>query len=234
MSNEIIRSVGTIIKREKLASVENETNSKSLILESFLPYPGYHGTTTPDKLDPESLFVVTKGNYSDEQIIRAIQKVKDNYSIYFDAAPGTIFLKNNPVNIIRFKDLTYNMISEVIEHFNDAGIEFEKARKILPYDSIIKIHKFFNLNKLEDGIYEDMDCKEYFYVKVPNYPEWDSFEEITKNIKYNIEDLIFDGAQTSVYDSNGLVDFVRIYDKNRYTDKLSYIRKCYLDAFDKL
>ena len=234
MNVDIIRSVGTIVKKEKLASVENETNSKALILESSLPYPGYHGTTTPDYLEPESLFAVTKNTYSDEQIIRAIQIVKNNCKISFDAAPGTIILKNNPVSIIRFKGLPYNLISEVIEHFITTGIEFEKARKIAPYMGIIYIRKFFNLNKLSDGIYEDTDVKEFFYVQVSKFPEWDVFENITKNIKYSIEDLDFDGAQTSVYDSNGIIDFVRIYDKNRYIDKLAYIKKCYVDAYDKL
>jgi hypothetical protein len=234
MSNNIIRSVGTIVKKEKLASIENATSSKTLILESLLPYPGYHGTTIPDKLEPESLFAVTKLIYQDEQIIRTIQKVKESCKITFDAVPGTIFLKNNPVNIIRFKGIGYNMISEIIKHFTDAGINFEKVRKIAPYGSIIRIRKFFNMNMLSEGIYEDMDVKEFFYVQVSKYPDWDTFEEITRNIKYNIEDLVFDGAQTSVYDAQGLVDFVRIYDRNRYTDKLSYIRKCYQDAYNKL
>ncbi len=234
MCIDIIRSVGTIVKCEKLASVENETNSKALILESFQPYPGYHGTTIPDDLEPESLFAVTKNSYTDEKIIRAIQRVKKVCSISFDAAPGTIILQNNPANIIRFKGLPYNMVSKVIQHFIDERIEFEKERKIAPYDSIINIRKFFTMNKLSEGIYEDMDVKEFFYVQVSKFPEWDVFEEITRNIKYNIEDLIFDGAQTSVYDANGLVDFVRIYDKNRYIDKLSSIRKYYLDAYNKL
>jgi len=172
--------------------------------------------------------------YSDEQIIRAIQNVKKIYSIWFDAAPGTIFLKNNPVNIVRFKGISYNLIAEVLQHFTDAGIEFDRARKITPYESIISIRKFFNLNKLEEGIYEDLDVKEFFYVQVDSYPEWGVFEEITKNIKYNIEDLVFDGAQVSVFDSEGIVDFVRIYDEKRNIDKLSYIRKCYIDAYKKL
>ncbi len=234
MNIEVIRSVGTIVKKEKLASVENETNSKALILESFLPYPGYHGTTTPDYLDPESLFAVVKNNYSDEQIIRAIQKVKSKNNILFDAAPGNVFYKNNPVSIIRFKDLPYEKVGEVIDCFEKAGIDFERARKVAPYESIISIRKFFNLNKLGEGIYEDLDVKEFFYLQVNGNPEWDKFDSITNSIRYNIEDLVFDGAQLSVYDSNGLVDFVRIYDKNRNTDKLDYIRKCYVDAYAKL
>ncbi len=234
MEENIIQSVGTIVKKEKLASVESETNCKSLILESLLPYPGYHGTTIPDKLEPESLFVVTKKAYTNEVIIRAIQKVKSATKITFDAVPGTIFLKNNPVNIIRFKDLSYGLISEIVGLFIDAGIEFERAKKISAYETIISIRKFFRLNKLSENIYGDMDVEEFFYLQVPQLLSWDTFEEMTKNIKYNISDIVFDAAQTSVYDVSGLVDFVRIYDKDRNVDKLASIRDSYLAAFGKL
>lgn len=234
MIDNIIQSVGAIIKKEKLASVENETNSRFLILESLLPYPGYHGTNIPDNFEPESLFVVTKSMYNDEQIIRSIQKVKENYNRPFDAAPGTIYIKNNLVNIIRFKGLSYNMISEVLEHFMDVGIEFEKIKKIAPYESIIKIRKFFRLNKLDDGIYEDMDEKQYFYLKVNEHIDWDTFEEITQNIRYNIGDIKFDAAQTSVYDAFGLVDFVRIYHRNKDVKNLISIRQNYVSTFQNL
>ncbi|MBC8320211.1 MAG: hypothetical protein H8E34_05770 [Bacteroidetes bacterium] len=234
MSNNIIQSVGTIVKKEKLASVENETNSRALILESLLPYPGYHGTTIPDKLEPESLFVVTKNVYNDERIIRTIQEVKKSTKIHFDAVPGTIYLQNNLVSIIRFKDVSYNTIAELIENFIREGIEFEKAKKIAPYEGIIRIRKFFRLSKLIEGIYEDMDVKEFFYLQVPVLIDWEEFEVITRNIKYNIENNVFDAAQTSVYDAQGLVDFVRIYDKNTNIDKLSSIRKSYLNAIEKL
>ncbi len=234
MKYSIIQSVGSIVKKEKLASVETETNSKVLILESLLPFPGYHGTTIPDKLEPESLFVVTKKDYNDETIIRSIQKVKKITKVTFDAVPGTIFLKNNPVNIIRFKDLSYGLVSEVIEHFIDVGIEFEKSKNIPAYETIIKIRKFFKLSKLSDNIYEDMDVKEFFYLQIPELLGWDAFEDMTKNIKYNIGDVVFDAAQTSVYDASGLVDFVRIYDKDRNSDKLSSIRESYIKAINKL
>jgi len=234
MEDIIIQSVGTIVKKEKLASVESQTNCKSLILESLLPYPGYHGTTIPDKLEPESLFVVTKKEYTDEVIIRSIQKVKNLTKITFDAVPGTIFLKNNPVNIIRFKNLSYGLISEIVGLFIGVGIQFEKTKNIVAYETIIGIRKFFRLSKLSENIYEDMDAKEFFYLKVPELLEWDTFEEMTKNIKYNIGDIVFDAAQTSVYDVSGLVDFVRIYDKDRNVGKLASIRDSYLAAFGKL
>ncbi len=234
MNDNIIQSVGTIVKKEKLASVEHETSGKVLILESLLPYPGYHGTTIPDKLEPDSLFAVTKNIHLDETIIRSIQKVKKELKIPFDAAPGTIYLKNNPVNIIRFKGLSYGKVSEVIQHFKDVGVEFEKAKRISPYVSIIRIRKFIRLCKCVDGIYEDMDVKQFFYLKLPSLLNWNEFEEMTKNIKYNIESIVFDAAQASVFDSNGLVDFVRIYDKDKDVEKLISIRNSYLNAIEKL
>jgi hypothetical protein len=233
MKDSIIQSVGTIVKKEKLASVERETNCKALILEALLPYPGYHGTTIPDKLDPESLFVVLKKNYSDEKIIRLIQKVKKNSKVPFDAVPGTINLMNKSVNIIRFKYLSYGLVSVVVEHFIDAGIEFEKSKKIPSYESNIIIRKFFRLNKLSEGVFEDMDIKEFFYIRVPVLISWDDFENITKNIKYNIGDINFDAAQTSVYDHSGLVDFIRIYDKTKDLNKLISIRDSYLKAISR-
>ncbi len=233
MKDSIIQSVGTIVKKEKLASVERETNCKALILEVLQPYPGYHGTTIPDKLDPESLFVVTKKSYSDEKIIRSIQKVKKIGKVSFDAVPGTINLKNSLVNVIRFKYLPYGLVSEVIEYFIDTGIEFEKAKKVSLYESNIIIRKFFRLNKLSEGVFEDMDVNEFFYLRLPVLVSWDDFEKITINIKYNIGDINFDAAQTSVYDASGLVDFVRIYDKTKDLNKLISIRDSYLNAISR-
>ncbi|MBT3173946.1 MAG: hypothetical protein HN336_03795 [Lentimicrobiaceae bacterium] len=234
MSNDIIRTVGTILKREKLASVVHETKSKALILESLQPFPGYHGTTIPDKLEPEALFVVTRVKYHDEQIIRSTQKIKRICKINFDAVPGTLFIENKPVNIIRFKDLSYDMAGEIINYFIDEGIEFKKSRRISPYESKIYIRKFFNLKKVDDGIYEDLNMNEFFYLMVDGYPKWEVFEEITKNIKYNVHDMVFDAAQLSVYDTSGLIDFVRIYDQDRHVERLAKIRKYYEKAYSKL
>ena len=151
--NDIIQSVGTIVKQENLASVEHDTNCKALLLESLLPYPGYHGTTIPDRLEPDSLFAVTKTDHNNESIIRVIQKVKSNCDINFDAVPGTIMLDNSPSRIIRIKGLPYAKAGDVIKLFEKYGIQFKKERKIAPYDSLIHIFKFFDMKKLSDGIY---------------------------------------------------------------------------------
>ena len=59
MDRNIIQTVGTLTKKETLASVQDEMNCNILMLESQQPFPGYHGTTVPEMKEPESLFALT-------------------------------------------------------------------------------------------------------------------------------------------------------------------------------
>ena len=234
MNNRTIQTIGTIIKKEQLASVVHDTRSSALILESLEPFPGYHGTTIPDRLEPDSLFVATKIMYNDERIIRAIQAVKMVYPLRFDAAPGTINFQNNPVNVIRFKFISYHAISELIECFRETGIEFMKSKKVAPYTSIIKIRRHFKMNEIQEGIFRDGDNNQTYYIQVPVQLRWATFEKITMQLKYNLENNNFDAAQTSVFTEFGLLDLVRIYDQDASPGKLQFIRNNYLEAISKL
>jgi len=234
MSERIIESLGTITKKERLASVENETHSNSFILENIKPYPGYHGSTVPDSLEPDSLFGVTKLLYNDERIIRAIQAVKRVTDKTFDAAPGIVTIQNEINHFIRFKFLQYKQAGEVIREFVNAGIEFRRKRKIAPFETIIRVKKFFKMKEAMDGVYHDLLDENTYYLHIPAFLRWVTFEKITMNIKYNMEDKNFDAAQTSVYTKEGLMDFVRIYDKDSCQGKLIHIHERYLEAISKL
>lgn len=234
MNKRTIQTFGTIIKKEQLASVENSTGGQALILESLQPFPGYHGTTIPDRLEPDSLFAVTSTMYSEERILRAIQAVKKVYPIHFNAAPGSLFLKNNPVNVIRFRCLSYNAIAELIGYFKEMGIDFAKDKKVAPYECIIRINKFFKMEEIHEGVFMDSDNAETFYIEVPVQMDWNTFEQVSNQIKYNIEDNNYDAAQASVYNENGLLDLIRIYDQDCSPDKVLYIRNNYLEAISKI
>jgi hypothetical protein len=234
MSERIIESLGTITKKERLATVESETNSNNLILENIKPYPGYHGSTIPDSLEPDSLYAVTKLLYNDERIIRGIQAVKKVTDLSFDAAPGVVTIQNETNHFVRFKFLQYGQSGGVVNEFMKAGLEFRRKRKIAAFETIIRVKKFFRLKEGMDGIFYDMEDKNMFYLNIPAYLRWVTFEKITMNIKYNMEDKNFDAAQTSVYTEEGLMDFVRIYDKDSCQGKLIHIQERYLEAISKL
>jgi hypothetical protein len=234
MEIQTLSSIGVISKRENLASVEHETHSTALVLESLHPFPGYHGTTVPDRTDPKSLFLVTKNIYGDDRIIRSIKQVKKNFPHFFDGAPGLINLYNKPTGVIRLKYLPYNLVGELISAFQDLGLEFIKNRKVNNYGSIIKITKYFMLEEVSEGIWHDQNWKELYYLNLPLQLRWNSFEKITSSIKNNVEDNNFDAALTTLYDKDGVLDLVRIYDENSCQGKLIFIHEKYLEAIKYL
>ncbi len=234
MNNEIIQTIGTVIKKEKLASVDIQTPGNALILESLEPYPGYHGTTIPDRLEPDSLFAVLKINYNDERIFRVIQAIKKEHPISFDATPGSVMLQNKPVHVIRLRHLSYNALPEIIGLLRGHGIEFVKAKKVPPYESIIRIRKYFKMEKIGDAVYHDLTNNETYYIEVPAQMRWVTFEKVTLHLKYNLKDNKFDAAQTSLFTEDGMMDLVRIYDFDCKPAKLEFIHSQYLDTLSKL
>jgi hypothetical protein len=233
MSSKIFQTVGTVTKEERIASVESETFTNILLLESQLPFPGYHGSTVPDKLHPDAIFAVTKLIYNDERIIRSIQSVKNKVQLNFDAAPGTLNFQNKDVNFIRFKGLQYHSFGDVIREFENCGIEFKKHRAVSPYTTLIRVRKFFKIKEVLDGIYADLDNPKFSYLEIPLQMRWNRFKRITMDIRYNVEDKHYDAAQTSIYTEKGLMDFVRIYDKEFCQGKLIFIRDKYLELVSK-
>ena len=228
MNKDTLTTLGTITKKEQLRSVDLE-KCKSLLLETSNPFPGYHGHNLPEKSVPESLFLITKINYSDEEIIRAIQKIKQSTHPEFDATPCSISLQNSTSYGIRFKDLSYAEVPEVVKLFGKYGILFKDKKQVVPYDSVIHIRKFFKMNEAEDGIYIDAECTNQFYLRLPKPLTWDLFEKMTISLKYNIEDSNFDAALVYIYTEKGIVDLVRIFNFDYSIEKLKLIRHKYLE-----
>lgn len=234
MATKSIETFGKLIKKEKFRSVENETFSDKLVLENTEPYPGYHGTTIPDSLEADSLFVITNVNYNDERLIRAIQTVKPRVETKFNGATGSVKYQNKAYNFIRFKYLPYHKVGDVLRHFEDTGIDFMRYRKVAPYESLIEVRKYFKMDEKSDGIYQDKYEKNSSYLLLPKPLTWNNFEKITMGIKYNMDDINFDCAQTIVYCEDGFMDLVRVYDEKSSVKKLNHIRSKYLEAVNKL
>lgn len=233
MSSTHYSTIGLITKKETLSSVENPTNSHSLILENLSPFPGYHGLTIPDSLEPDSMFAITKLMHKVEVVIRAIQEVKLKLDFAFDAAPASFSINNEARNSIRFKNLKYDLIGDVLREFEKKGIFFRKAKKVQSYDAIIKVYKFFILDEISENIFKDIEDKNMYYFSVPALLRWNTFEKITMNCKYNLDDNNFDAALASVFINKGIIDLVRIYDSNSSIEKLNIIRKKYIEALGK-
>ncbi|MCF8365533.1 MAG: hypothetical protein K9H16_07120 [Bacteroidales bacterium] len=234
INKNIFEAVGTIIKKEILSSIEHDT-SKALVLETLKPYPGYHGTTIPDQLNPISLFFVTDKKYSGEKVIRATMAVKKEFSEPFDATPGQITVFNALTPCIRIKDLnTYERISELVDLYRKHGIDFIKDRKVDEFYGLIKIRKYFELENIEDGLYKDLKMPQMAYFFVPNQISWDVFESITHNLKVNPEYNNFDAALGIFFPPDLVIDAVRIYNVEIDMEHVKMLRDKYLQEIKRI
>ena len=227
----LLETIGTIEKKEMLGPV----GYKELVLETFHPFPGYHGTTVPDHTTPYSLFAITRSKYTDEKIIRAIQKIKNDHHFKFDATPGLVTLYNMLNPCIRFKDIkSYDEVPAILKAFVDEGIEFMSNRNIEPFTGIIKVRKYFLVEVISDNFFKDVEEVNMHYFTIPLQLRFNQFEKITIDLKHNLEDSRFDAALGTIYRKSGVIDVIRIYDDKCSPERLDMIRTKYLQAIHNL
>jgi hypothetical protein len=227
----LLETIGTIEKKEMIGPV----GYKQLVLEAFQPFPGYHGTTVPDSVKPNSLFAITRSKYTEEKIIRVIQKIKSEKGLEFDATPGMVTLYNMLNPCIRFKNLlTYDEMPAILKAFETEGIEFMSNRNIEPFSGLIKVKKYFYVEVLSDHFFKDVDEPNMHYFTIPVQLRFNQFEKITIDLKHNMEHPNFDVALGTIYRKSGLIDVIRVYDDNCTPEKLEMIRSKYLQAIDNL
>jgi len=230
----LFETVGTISKKELLASFDYETDN-AMVLESLKPYPGYHGTTVPDSLNPNSLFFVTNKKYSGESIIRATMEVKKTFEPTFDAVPGQITVFNTLTPCIRIKNLmSIHNIEPLVKSYREAGIGFLKSKKILSFNGLIKIRKYFTLDIVDSGIYFDIEVPQMAYFEIPGLLSWNTFEEITYRLKPNVDYNNFDAALGVFFTPKGVVDVVRIFHETLQIKDIRYLREKYLEEISRL
>ncbi|MCB0824062.1 MAG: hypothetical protein KDC09_15300 [Bacteroidales bacterium] len=232
-----IETFGTIMKKEILASLEEEFCAGALVLESKFPFPGYYHDTIPDKkvLNPGSIFLVTKIQHQEEDIMRTNHEVKKIFKKKFDATVGQVVVFNETRPCIRVKFLDdYNFVPELVELYKQSGIQFLKFRKVKPYYNLIKIRKYFVLETTEPGIYCDANEKQMCYLQIPGNFTWNQFEKTTLDLKRNLDNDQFDAAMGTIYRQNCLVDMVRIYTEKINMDELRMLQKKYVEAVKKL
>jgi len=205
-------------KQERLVQFETgSTKIKELILSDANPYPGYYSETPADTqaTKPKYIFAAMKqgeGCYEDI-VLRAAFKIKKILDYDFEANYGRISLFNKTKPCIRIKIDNLSKVPELIKLFNKEGILFQPAEKITPYDSLIRIRKYMTFTELSEDIYSG-DKENHYYIQVPEKLEWKEFVKLIISIRSSGDFGIFDAAQTSLYQKNKIIEFVRIYTKS--------------------
>ncbi|MBP6976856.1 MAG: hypothetical protein PHD61_00125 [Bacteroidales bacterium] len=211
-------TIGIIIKKEKLASYESNVPLQEMILEDLAPFPGYYDSfqvPIPEKeLLPNHLFFVARGmDYlNDDEFIRNTTRIRENTGWEFNAVQGQLLLFNKTHPCIRINTSQLGIVPELIEAYKNTGLEFIRWKRIKPYESIIKIRTFYQLDEVHEGIYHHRTRPELHFITIPFMPPWETFEEISLLIRMNSDYKRYDAALAAAYSADGMIDMVRIYD----------------------
>lgn len=228
-----IESLGFIVKKEKLATFASEIRYPELVLEDLDPFPGFYDQyflpANEKEHKPRSVFMILKvfDVCHEDEFIRKTMHLKSVHNIKFDAVPGNLILFNKPVPCIRVFMDDYNELRELINHYKQMGLLFAPHKDVKPYQSLIKLRKYFEMDRMEIGIYHAADQHNTYYIEVPKFMGWDDFEQVSIAIRNNWDHKIYDAAQAAIYEKSGIVDMVRIYDKKISLQNLQYLQEKY-------
>jgi len=232
--SQLIEVTGYIQKEEILTPVGDNIVANTSVLESLHPFPGYYGDNYPDKSQPRSIFILLNEPYSFEEIARKTKRIKRRFQFDFNASEGTIFISPYEYNCLRIKYLqSFTNLPELQKEYMNEHIKFYKGKDIRK-KAIIRINKVFRVYESNGGIYKDADDPYKCYLEIPEKLPWEDFIRITRNIKNNLVDHMFDAALGVIYRSQELIDVIRIYDQEKDDSKMQKLKQMYLEEINRL
>jgi len=228
----IIETMGSIAKVEKLETLSGNILENTLVLEEIAPFPGYHGGNLPSGYNPTAVYLVLKKKVSTVRIMRITQHILKYFKHDFDGTAAEICINNDVFNCVRLRNFNkYEILPDLQKAYMHEGLKFMKKKKIAGA-GIIEIKKHFELEKLAEGMYKDLEDPLMYYLQIPKHLIWSLFIEITTSIKHNLDDLSFDGALGAIY-MKEITEVVRIFARDVSVDDLQKIRERYLEELRK-
>jgi len=225
-----IERFGWVTKEEPLSIVTDPNLDLNItILESTAPFFGYYADQ-PREDKPEHLYWVLDQYYNHEKLSRVLAHIRSNCYHKLDGATGDISVSNEYFHVVRMHNLKrYSQIHQVQTMFEDQGIKLKKSsRKIQNQMGIININKFLQLSPVQEGIFKEENKPHRAYFAIPNYISWDSFKEVTKEVKFDTSLLFFDAARAAYMERGEIIELVRVYRENLTLDQVVSIRDRYL------
>lgn len=221
--------LGKIIKQENIDTVDENKLPKTFVINVPNPHNSYYSRFT-DVEKPDSIIFVTKTPNSFEKTLRVTNGINKKFGLNLDGAKCEITIGSRKLNGIRIKGINrYPEIIKIQQYYSDEGYEFAKNEKFKDTDSLIRINRFFNVEKLAEGIFKSNIEDDVYYAVIPRYMSWDEFRTITFEIKNNISDKNYDIAKGIVYIHGGVKEVLRIV-KPKYTlESLQLIQQKYIE-----
>ncbi len=221
--------IGKIIIQENIDTVNENKIPKTFIINVPDPYKNYYGRFTEVE-KPNSIIFVTKTPNSFEKILRVTKKINKEHNLKLDGAKCEITIGDRKLNGVRVKGLNrYHEIETIQEYYAKEGYDFAKSEKFENKEALIRINRFFKIEKLAKGIYKSKNDSDVFYVKVPRYMSWEEFKRLTYEVKHNVTDSRYDIAKGIFYTKGGIVEMLRIVKPKATIELLKTIQSKYIE-----
>ncbi len=199
---------GYILKKEQLESFDESLQKDASVLVASNPFPGLEHHKSVN-----IYYLVIENNElkNNEDLIRITQNININYNKNIDASPCELTIYNKLYKTIRIYNHQPSELKEIIELYKTYGLVFQKNQVITPFISLIKLHKYFELTNISEGIYYGTNNAQFYYFKILNKLTWAEFELIITQAKKSGEYEHCDFALAVFYSKAGFDDFIRIY-----------------------
>lgn len=233
-THRILETRGIIIKEERVKSLEGNILDNSLVLENTEAFPGYFGKNLPDTKTPRSLFIILDKKYDGLFLARTLKNISGKMQHKCYGSFGEINISGKVLYCLRIKNLDcFPSVINIQKTIVEQGIGIMKYQSI-DQKALIRIHKSFLIQPIAEGIYKDLFETDRYYISIPILLQWQEFLKITALVKSNMDNSMFDAALGFIWRIDGLMDMIRIYDKNNDQERINKIRNKYLAEISHL
>jgi hypothetical protein len=221
---------GFILKKEFITTVQKNILPGTFVLKIGKPFPGIYKGLKIRNI-PEFYFLVLGEHYPAESIIRASEEINKKCRHGFNAVAGEITVSGECYPVIRIKNIEEEgCIDELQTMYQEKGFTFNTSPVQIGSSGMVKIIKYFSLEKVGEGLYFDAQVPELGYFEIPRKIEWDAFEEMTSRIRIDVALGTFDAAIGMFYRRKKEVNIVRIFNPMRSIINLGLLKKEYLQV----
>lgn len=223
-TNRIIHVCGSVIKKESIVPLHANVLENTIVAEANEPYFDYYGNM-PENPVPNSLFLFTVPFYTLEEVLHFARKSEHCFKERINVASAVLDFGQSQNAAIRVKNFPdYEHLQQLQKCFEKAGVQF--ARKVPPSnEAIVRTHKCFIMEELEDGIYLDLDEVDKGYIQSEKLLDEEEFNEMMTDIRYNSACRLFDAAKCGIILDSEIKEVVRIYSEKLDIALLKCIQK---------
>lgn len=223
---------GTLEKIEQFNTLHENIIPGSLVFESPAPFSGYYNEfDSPNaNLSPHYIYIGILTTYAVFDVVRALQKVREEFDFDLDAAKAFVRFNDRFFNVIRLRHITdYALIRAVQESFVKHGIAMLMASgNWMNVTTHVTLKKVFCLQTISEHIYKDACEPNHYYLRIPKTLSFEEFADVTAKVRYNWLDSKFDAALGYFLKEQEVVEIIRIYAEHLELPQLQELRKLYL------